>query len=519
MKLRFPGKYIVVFALISAVTIICYTAFGHYLSLLLSEIVVGDGNVQQSLIVWMMVFFILFIILKALYKYYTSKIAHGRIRKMSEDVVSKIDDETNKKSESLMNAVFVHIEKYRSYEATFIPAVIDTMVKLIVIIAALSFVHLNAALILLFTAPFVPLYYVLVGLKTRDESAKLADDFDNMGTLFLNLVRGKDTVKYTQSEKNVINRLEEDNVSFVKNTMAVLKYAFQSSLMLEFITILGIGLVALEIGLQIIVFENISFYAAFFTLLLAPEFYNALKVMGVEFHNGRLAEGHYKKAEEWIHKEEKNTDYRGRTESAAAFENVSITIGSRTLLKDINLAFDKTGLTAVTGPSGLGKSTLLRSILGLHEPSAGTVYVGDENIGYISDQIYFSDTTIYEYVSGGIYTEQEVEHILEKLNMLRSIQNLDAGIHTEIVNHNIPLSGGEIVRLKLARVLMYSPPIILMDEPTEFLDAETEELVLAYLKELKTRSAVIAVVHRKRMLNIADAHYELQNQSLVRCSR
>lgn len=517
MKLRFPGKYIFVFAIVSVIVTLCYVLFGHYLSRLLSDIVIGDGNINNTLLVWMGVFFVLFIGMRSLYKFYTAKLAHRRINGMSEKVIQKIDDETNKQSESLLNAIFVHIEKYRSYEETFIPAVIDTAAKITVIIIALAFVHLNAAIILLLTAPFVPLYYVLVGLQTRDESLELANEYDDMGTLFLNLVRGKDTVKYTQSEEEVTEKLRSDNISFVKNTMAILKYAFQSSLMLEFITILGIGLVALEVGLQIIVFENISFYAAFFTLLLAPEFYNALKVLGVEFHNGRLAEGHYEKVEEWLNKEEKNTDYRGRTNHAVEFNDVTIKMNERELLKDVTAAFNMSGITAITGPSGLGKSTLLRTILGLHEPSQGMVKVKNEDIGYISDQVYFSDTTIYEYISGGEYSEETVTNILEDLNMIKSIQNLEKGIHTEIVNHNIPLSGGEIVRLKMARVLLRQPSIILMDEPTEFLDAGTEELVLNYLNELKEKSAIIAVVHRRKLLNIADSHYQLEHQSLVRC--
>lgn len=519
MKLRFPGKYIFVFSVVSLIVIGCYILFGHYLSTLLSELVVGSGQIQSAWLLWMSVFFLLFIAAKSLYKYWTSKVAHQRIHKMTTNVIGKINDETNKQSESLMNAVFVHIEKYRSYEASFIPAVIETMVKLAAIITVLAFVHLNAAVILLLTAPFVPLYYVLVGLKTRDESAELAGEFDEMGTLFLNLVRGKDTVRNTQSETAVTERLEADNVSFVQNTMAVLKYAFQSSLMLEFITILGIGLVALEIGLQIIVFENISFYAAFFTLLLAPEFYNALKTLGTEFHNGRLAAGHYQKVEEWLGKPEKNTAYRKKSDAAAVLENVSVKVGGRVLLKDVDAVFETPGLTAITGPSGLGKSTLLRSILGLHEPSEGMISVKDENIGYISDQVYFSDTTIYEYVSGGVYSESEVLKILNDLNMMESIQNLEAGIHTEIVNHNIPLSGGEIVRLKMAGVLLRKPPLILMDEPTEFLDAETEQLILEYINQIKDECAIIAVVHRKRLLNIADEHYQLENQTLVRCGQ
>jgi ABC-type transport system involved in cytochrome bd biosynthesis, ATPase and permease components len=211
----------------------------------------------------------------------------------------------------------------------------------------------------------------------------------------------------------VIKRLEEDNKGFVKETMHILKYAFQSTMMLEFITILGIGLVALEIALRIIIFENISFYTAFFVLLLAPEFYNALKVLGTEFHNGKLALGSFEKAKAIINKPEMNTAYRGKTDSyAAEADKLTISHGEKLLLDKADFKFDKRGLTAITGESGAGKTTLLRTLLGLHEPDSGTLDVLTADIGYVSDQVYFSDTTIYDYVSGDSHSEEKVHDIL-----------------------------------------------------------------------------------------------------------
>ena len=92
--------------------------------------------------------------------------------------------------------------------------------------------------------------------------------------------------------------------------------------------------------------------------------------------------------------------------------------------------------------------------------------------------------------------------------------NLEAGLDTLIINNNVPLSGGEIVRLKLARVLLLRPHIVLMDEPTEFLDDATEEIVLEHLKDLKEHTLIIAVVHRRALLDIADTHIVMRNETL-----
>src|SRR5699024_6980159 len=151
------------------------------------------------------------------------------------------------------------------------------------------------------------------------------------------------------------------------------------------------GLVALEIGLQIIIFENITFYAAFFTLLLAPEFYNALKVLGVEFHNGQLARGHLDKVNEWLKAPAKHEEYRTISDSdeyAVELENVDIGYGETRLAENINIKFSPRTINAITGPSGEGKTTLLKTIVGLLPPKRGEVKLSTLDIGYISDELY-----------------------------------------------------------------------------------------------------------------------------------
>ena len=517
MKLNMPKKYLILYALMSALGVAAFIMFGHHLSMMLEDIVMEGAAPGVHGLMWVALFFLLYALMSALYKVVGARVANSRIEALAGRVVSTIDDQTRKHSESMLNAIFVHLEKYRPFEKVFIPTVIQTMVKLTVIIAAMFMIHSNAAFIMLFTAPFVPLYYVLVGLRTKDESEAQAAQFDELGTLFLNLIRGKNTVGHTGAEDTVIGKLKQYNERYVRETMHILKYAFQSTLMLEFITILGIGLIALEVGLQIIIFDGITFYAAFFTLLLAPEFYNALKVLGIEFHNGKLSQGHLERIEEWLATDSAREDYRtfGASSGSVALEGVSLGYGEDMLLKDVDMALPKTGFVAITGPSGIGKSTFIHMLLGLHRPERGTVALSDEDVGYISDEVYFSDTTIHDYVSDGEYEEQEVVHILDQLGLMDSLDNLEKGIHTPIVNHNIPLSGGEIVRLKIARVLIRRPSIILMDEPTEFLDATTETLIMEHLAELKQEAAIVAVVHRRKLLNIADRHYTFSNRQIT----
>src|SRR5699024_1247171 len=294
LKLDIDKKYLVNYTLISVLIALLYILFGHELSKLLEGLIIFKTDVSKSLIL-MVLYFLLFVLVTFMYNKYSGQVASTIVTEKASQLLDSIDVNSKRESESILNALFVHLEKYRPYQMSFIPTVVLTTTKVVAIIAVLFFIEPIAAIILLTTAPFIPLFYILVGLKTEDEALTQATEFDEMGTLFLNLVRSKDTVKFTNAEKEANDTLETSNENFLATTMHILKYAFQSTLMLEFITILGIGLTALEVGLRIIIFENITFYQSFFVLLMAPEFYASLKVMGTEFHNGKLADGHLEK--------------------------------------------------------------------------------------------------------------------------------------------------------------------------------------------------------------------------------
>lgn len=507
LKLDIDKKYLVNYTLISVLIASFYILFGHELSKLLEGLIIFKTDVSKSLIL-MVVYFLLFVLVTFIYNKYSGQVASIVVTEKASQLLDSIDVNSKRESESILNALFVHLEKYRPYQMSFIPTVVLTTTKVVAIIAVLFFIEPIAAIILLTTAPFIPLFYILVGLKTEDEALTQATEFDEMGTLFLNLVRGKDTVKFTNAEKEANDTLETSNENFLATTMHILKYAFQSTLMLEFITILGIGLTALEVGLRIIIFENITFYQSFFVLLMAPEFYASLKVMGTEFHNGKLADGHLEKFNESI--KPKAREYRIFGDKLQ-LKNITLKT-DRELLKNVTLNFNDTGLIAITGKSGVGKTTLLNSIGGLKPVESGEIIIPHDDFGYISDDLYLSDVTFKEYFEN--VDDESIIKELKDLNLYTSIMSLDDGLNTLIVNNNVPLSGGEIVRLKLARVLLLKPKIILMDEPTEFLDEETETVVLEHLKELKKTHLIITVVHKEKLLNIADTHIKMTNETL-----
>ena len=134
-------------------------------------------------------------------------------------------------------------------------------------------------------------FYIIFGLKTRDESKDQMTYLNQFSQRFLNVSKGLITLKLFRQTAHTKKQVYEDSTQFRDLTMRILKSAFLSSLMLEFISMLGIGLVALEAALSLVVFHNIDFKTAAIAIILAPEFYNAIKDLGQAFHTGKQSEG------------------------------------------------------------------------------------------------------------------------------------------------------------------------------------------------------------------------------------
>lgn len=190
-----------------------------------------------------------------------------------------------------MNILTESIDGIAPFFQSYLPQVFKSMMIPVAIIVAMCYVHLSTAIIMMVTAPFIPMFYIIFGLKTRDESKDQMTYLNQFSQRFLNTAKGLITLKLLNQTKNTEARLYEDSTKFRDLTMKILKSAFLSGLMLEFISMLGIGLVALEAALSLVVFNKINFITATIAIILAPEFYNAIKDLGQAFHTGKQSEG------------------------------------------------------------------------------------------------------------------------------------------------------------------------------------------------------------------------------------
>ncbi|UEX89802.1 ABC transporter ATP-binding protein/permease [Staphylococcus ratti] len=409
---------------------------------------------------------------------------------------------------------------------TYLPQLFKSMLVPFTIIMVMFWVHVPTALIMIVTAPFIPLFYIIFGLKTRDAAKDQMTFLNHFSQRFVNLTRGLVTLKLFQRSDDAIRKIEHESTQFRDKTMVILKSAFLSGLMLDFISMLGIGLVALEVGLSLIVFNNISFLTAVIALILAPEFYNAIKDLGQAFHVGKESEG----ASEIIRNALAETPVKdidsvvvSHQQPLIQFNQVTYQYPNATVdaLHNVSAHIFEREHIAVVGPSGAGKTTLIRLLLGEHRPTKGTITFSKTlNIGYLSQTPYIFNATIAENVTlFKDIDDNDVIEVLEQVALGEKIEQLKEGIHTLIGEGGEMLSGGEMRRIELARVLLLKPQLIVLDEPTAGLDHVTENKIHETLQAHFAHITRITIAHRRASISSATRRWYIKNGRLIRDDR
>ncbi|MCR6105521.1 thiol reductant ABC exporter subunit CydD [Salipaludibacillus agaradhaerens] len=419
------------------------------------------------------------------------------------------------------------VDEVDSYFSHYYPIRIQaTIIPLMMLIAIFSY-NWVSGLILLITAPFIPITMAIVGKNTQQKSEEQMEKLSIFSGRFLDLLQGLATLKFFGRAKEKKEDLRQSSLDYREATMKVLKIAFLSSLMLEFISMLSTALVALEVGLRLVVYQQLSFFTAFFVLILVPEFFASLKELGSAFHTGRGSVAAAKRVQEELEEDELPVDWGNETfknpsiPPTIELQNLSFSYGGeRTALDNVSTVIPPMSHVAIIGPSGAGKSTLLNILSGLIRPESGNVLLDHKSmatyseeawftqISYISQNPYIFSGTIKDNIILGVsenVSDLEVRMAAEKAGISHMIERLEKGYDTAVGEGGRGLSGGEKQRVALARAFLKKPTIILFDEPTVGLDLKTEQILQQSMKELGQKATVITVAHRLHTIKEADS--------------
>lgn len=412
-----------------------------------------------------------------------------------------------------MNTLTESVDGIVPFFNSYFPQVFKSMMIPLLIIIAMCFVHLNTALIMIVTAPFIPLFYIIFGLKTRDESKDKMTYLNQFSQQFLNKIKGLVTLKLFNRTEQTEKELYEESTKFRDLTMRILRSAFLSGLMLEFISMLGIGLVALEAGLGLILFHNLDFKTAAIAIILAPEFYNSIKDLGQSFHTGKQSEGSSDVLFEVLDKEDKEpkpqTQINLNQSALIRLSQVDFKYkdANEHALKNINLNIKSGEHIALIGRSGAGKSTLAQLIAQNLEPSNGTITYKqkDLNIGFLSQAPYIFNASIRDNITMFHQVDEaQILQVLADVELKEKVLSLKDGLDTRIGEGGEMLSGGQMRRIELSRILLGRPDLLIFDEPATGLDVKTENIIQSVIEQQFSNITMITIAHRAHTIKNAD---------------
>lgn len=212
-----------------------------------------------------------------------------------------------------------------------------------------------------------------------------------------------------------------------------------------------------------------------------------------------------------------------------AMREVSFAYRDKKILSDIDVDIRPGRVVRIAGPSGIGKSTLLKLLMRFWDPQNGRVTISGLDLrdvntaslrsqqGLMEQDTFLFASTIREnlLVAKADASDEELMTALEKAALRELVERLPQGLDTQLAELGDSLSGGERQRLGLARVFLQDAPLLLLDEPTSNLDALSEASVLKALQENRADKTVVIVTHRASAGAIADDTYALSNGTLL----
>jgi ATP-binding cassette subfamily C protein CydD len=401
----------------------------------------------------------------------------------------------------------------------------------LVLLAVVFPLNWVCGLVFLATAPLIPLFMILIGLGAQAVQTKQLQSLSRMSGHFLDVLRGLTTLKLLDAQNRQTEKIASVTEDFRMRTMEVLRLAFLSSTMLEFFSVLAIALTALYLGFTLLGQINfgipLTFQTALFVLLLAPEFYQPLRDLGTLYHaraEALASVGQLKPLFDAAPAVVGGSAVPPPAAPALSVKNVSFShVAGVPVLREFSLDVAPGESVAITGPSGVGKTTLLRLLQGQFVPQQGQILVDSQplsdldlerwrsRIGWMNQHPRLLAATLADNlrVARLDATEADLREALEFAGLGPWFDGLDRGWDTGLGEGGRAVSGGQLRRLALARVKLRPATLLLLDEPTASLDDETQEGVLSALAELKKGKTLVLLTHHPKPVVLADRVVEM----------
>jgi ATP-binding cassette subfamily C protein CydD len=407
------------------------------------------------------------------------------------------------------------------YFARYLPQLVLAVLVPIAVLARVAAADWISAVVIAVALPLIPVFAVLVGWHTKAQTRRQWRALAILGGHFLDVVEGLPTLKVfgrARAQEDVIAKVTDD---YRKSTMATLRVAFLSALVLELAAAVATALVAVEVGLRLL-YGHLGYETALLVLLLTPEAFLPLRAVGAQFHasmEGAAAAGRAFEILDAPVPAQPVQPGRGGLRPKTAdlriaeirLDGITVTYPARPgpALDGVYLTVAPGERLVLTGPSGAGKSTLLALLLRFLAPAAGTIEAGGgdiaamdlpqwrRQIAWVPQQPYlFSGSAADNIALGQPGAGREaIGRAAELAGAAEFIDLLPRGYDTPLGERGLRLSAGQRQRIALARAFVRDAPLLLLDEPTAHLDPAGARLIASALDTELADRTVILISH------------------------
>ncbi len=423
------------------------------------------------------------------------------------------------------------IEEMQDYYARYLPQM--TLAALIPLCILLTVFPLNwaAGLILLVTAPLIPLFMALVGMGAADANRRNFTALARLSGDFLDRLRGRETLRLFHRAEAETAAIAASTADFRQRTMEVLRLAFLSSAVLEFFASLAIAVVAVYFGFSYLGElhfgtwgSGVTLFAGFVALILAPEFFQPLRDLGAFYHAKAQAVGGADALERFMRESPQPAAAEGAATlpddaplAVVAQDLIALSPEGKTLCGPLSFTLAGGERVALVGQSGAGKTVLMNVLLGFL-PYQGSLRVNgvelremsraywQRQIAWLGQNPQLPAGTLQEnIVMGSGRDDVDLDALLADCGVSEFLPRLSAGVLTPIGDDGAGLSVGQAQRIALARALYKPARLLLLDEPAASLDSHSEQHVMRALDKASRRQTTLMITHQLDALQQWDA--------------
>ncbi|MFL2606344.1 MAG: ABC transporter ATP-binding protein [Candidatus Marisimplicoccus sp.] len=505
-----------------------YTGIGNireylesYFNYYLSNQLETDVSSTLIIVVGIVVFFFLMKnIFNYLALYNITFVKNGLLKNLRENLYSKVLNMPisyflNKKKGDLMSRITADILEIQ----TSYLSILELMVREpLTILFTLIVMFTISPRLTLFVTLFIPIsgfIISIIGKKLRKDSKEVQQQQSNFLSIIDETISGQKVIKSFLSESFFLDKFKSINSLLFKFSNKVINRKNLAGPFSEFMGILVIGVLLWFGGKMVLISETISGTTFIVFMGLAYNILTPAKNLSKSFYSIKKGNAAAERVFEIIEYNNDRVDQKRdveliKFENKITFENIEFNYGDSKILDKISFTINKGESVALVGSSGSGKTTIANILNGFFNPKSGNLLIDNNNISQITkeslyknisivtqESILFNDSILNNIKIGNLDSKKEdVINAAKEANAHEFIEQQLDGYNTMIGDYGNKLSGGQKQRLTIARAMLKSPSILILDEATSSLDSKSEKKIQDAINKLMQGKTSLIIAHK-----------------------